>query len=97
MFFIAKCNIFAPDYIITVITTNKNNAQMKTANKQLQEWYSSLPRNQFQRIREEIIEQCGITRAIFYNWLQGITPIPCHLYAVINQIASKEILSQETN
>lgn len=69
---------------------------MKTANKQLQEWYSSLPRNQFQRIREEIIEQCGITRAIFYNWLQGITPIPKHQYPIINQIAGKEIM-QETN
>lgn len=69
---------------------------MKQANMQLSAWYNTLPRNEYRQIREELIEQCGITRAIFYNWLQGITPIPKHQYPIINQIAGKEIM-QETN
>ena len=53
---------------------------MKAENKQLRNWYSSLPRNDFRQKREQIIDNCGITRAIFNNWIQGITVIPAKQY-----------------
>lgn len=69
---------------------------MKAENKQLRNWYSSLPRNDFRQKREQIIDNCGITRAIFNNWIQGITVIPAQHYNIINQIARKEILKPLT-
>lgn len=41
------------------------------------EIYKSLPRvNKIRtKKRDQIIEDCQITKSIFYNWLSGITPI----------------------
>ena len=69
---------------------------MKAENKQLRNWYSSLPRNDFRQKREQIIDSCGITRAIFNNWIQGITVIPAQHFNIINQIAGEEILKPLT-
>ncbi len=54
-------------------------------NKNLKKHYLSLPRvnNNHLKIRDEIIEACGITQPIFYNWLKGLTPVP--------KLAQKEI------
>lgn len=70
----------------TYYLTNMNNEDLFKA------WYSDLPKSEYRQKRQEIIEQCRISRAVFYNWLSGSTPIPpCH-YNTINSIAGQTLL-----
>lgn len=60
-------------------------------NSDFRTWYSELPKSEYRKKRQEIIDGCRITRAVFYNWLSGATPVPsCH-YHTINAIAGVTI------
>lgn len=55
-------------------------------------WYRSLPSNKIISYRDEIIEKCGISQAVFYNWLYGKTPVPKLAQDAIIQIAGEPVL-----
>ena len=50
--------------------------------------YKSLPRGKKERSkkRDQIIKECGITKAIFYNWLSGITYIDVRSMPTISKV-----------
>ena len=58
-------------------------------NTDFRTWYSALPRTEYRAKRQEIIEACRITRAVFYNWLSGATPVPPVHYHTINTVAGQ--------
>jgi len=55
--------------------------------------YSRLPRAARMRTykRNEIIQTCGITQAIFYSWYQGFIRIPDHHKGAIANILNCSI------
>ncbi len=57
-------------------------------NKKFIEVYKSLARaNKVRKLtRLRIIEECGITRAIFYNWVAGVSAIDDHSKPIIARI-----------
>ena len=59
----------------------------------LKEWYDSLGDCKL-KFRDRIINNCGISRAVFYNWYGGISPIPKLAQREIERIAEKEIFNQ---
>lgn len=59
----------------------------------LKEWYDSLGDSKL-KFRDRIINNCGISRAVFYNWYGGISPIPKLAQREIERIAEKEIFNQ---
>jgi hypothetical protein len=54
-------------------------------------WYRSLPSNRIIWYRDQIIDKCGITQAVFYNWLNGVTAVPKLAQEAIKQIAAEPI------
>lgn len=64
------------------------------ANLLLKQWYDGLPKDSYLKVRDKIIEDCGISRAVFYNWYGGISPIPILAQKEIERIAEKEIFNQ---
>lgn len=64
------------------------------ANLLLKQWYDGLPKDTYLSVRDKIIEDCGISRAVFYNWYGGISPIPKLAQREIERIAEKEIFNQ---
>lgn len=64
------------------------------ANLLLKQWYDGLPKDTYLSVRDKIIEECGISRAVFYNWYRGISPIPKLAQREIERIAEKEIFNQ---
>lgn len=64
------------------------------ANKLFKEWYDGLPKDKYIEVRNKVIENCGISRAVFYNWYSGVTPIPKLAQREIERIAEKEIFNQ---
>ena len=60
-------------------------------NEELRTWYSNLSRSEYRKKRNDIIEACRISRAIFYNWLSGATPVPTYHYHTINEIAGTNL------
>lgn len=58
---------------------------------QFRNWYRSLPSNEIHSFRDKIIDVCGITRPVFYNWLSGITPVPKLAQDAIIEIAGEPI------
>lgn len=61
------------------------------ANLLLKHWYDGLPKDTYLSVRDKIIEECGISRAVFYNWYGGISPIPILAQKEIERIAGKKI------
>ena len=61
------------------------------ANKLFKEWYDGLPKNKGIEMRNKVIENCGISRAVFYNWYSGLTSIPVLAQKEIERIANQEI------
>ena len=61
------------------------------ANKLFKEWYDGLPKNKGIEMRNKVIENCGISRAIFYNWYSSLTSIPVLAQKEIERIANQEI------
>ena len=59
----------------------------------LKEWYDSLGYVKL-KFRDRIINNCGISRAVFYNWYCCVTPIPKLAQREIERIAEKEIFNQ---
>ena len=57
-------------------------------NEALYKAYMCLPRykNQFIKIRDQIIKECDITRSIFSFWLHGVTKVPTLAKPVIARI-----------
>lgn len=64
------------------------------ANKLFKEWYDGLPKNKGIEMRNTVIDNCGISRAVFYNWYCCVTPIPKLAQREIERIAEKEIFNQ---
>ena len=62
-------------------------------NKHFIENYKKLPRAKKERSvkRDLIIEKCGITQTIFYNWYSGITEVPERFVMVIDDILETDI------
>lgn len=65
------------------------------ANKLFKEWYDGLPKNKGIEMRNTVIENCGISRAVFYNWYGGISPIPILAQKEIERIAGEKIFNKE--
>ncbi len=65
----------------------------ETGQKQLLQWYNTLPKNDYKRLRNQVIDACGITKTVFYNWLRGTTPLPKLAKKEIERIAEKPIFS----
>ena len=61
------------------------------ANLLLKQWYDGLPKDSYLKVRDKIIEDCGISRAVFYNWYGGISPIPILAQKEIERIAGEKI------
>ena len=61
------------------------------ANKLFKEWYDGLPKNKGIEMRNKVIENCGISRAVFYNWYSSLTAIPVLAQKEIERIANQEI------
>lgn len=72
------------------ICSHKFITEMK-ANLLLKQWYDGLPKDTYLSVRDKIIEECGISRAVFYNWYGGISPIPILAQKEIERIAGKKI------
>jgi hypothetical protein len=51
----------------------------------MKEAYFSLPANKNKAIRDAIVVECGITKTIFYNWMDGKTPVPKLCKIVVSQ------------
>lgn len=64
------------------------------ANKLFKEWYDSLPRDTYKSVRDEIIRKCYISKAVFYNWYGGISPIPILAQKEIERIAGEKIFNK---
>ena len=60
----------------------------------LKEWYDSLGDGKL-KFRDRIINNCGISRAVFYNWYGGISPIPILAQKEIERIAGEKIFNKE--
>ena len=58
---------------------------------QFQITYMSLPRTNKNhiKIRNKIISACGVSSAIFYNWLKGLTQVPPLAQKEISKILNK--------
>jgi hypothetical protein len=54
-------------------------------------WYNSLPKDKYIEARNKVIENCGISYAVFYNWYGGISPIPILAQKEIERIAGEKI------
>lgn len=61
--------------------------------KQLLQWYNTLPKNDYKRMRNQVIDACGVTKTVFYNWLRGTTPLPKLAKKEIERIAKQTIFS----
>lgn len=57
----------------------------------LKEWYLSLPQREALPKQQEIINRCYITRAVFYNWINGVTEVPKVCRPIINRIAGYNV------
>lgn len=79
--------------ILLYICSHKFITEME-ANLLLKQWYDGLPKDSYLKVRDKIIEDCGISRAVFYNWYGGISPIPILAQKEIERIAEKEIFNQ---
>lgn len=55
-------------------------------------WYRSLPSNRILEYRDRIIDECHISKAVFYNWLNAVTPVPPLAQKVIIDIAGEPVL-----
>ena len=64
------------------------------ANLLLKQWYDGLPKDSYLKVRDKIIEDCGISRAVFYNWYGGISPIPILAQKEIERIAGEKIFNK---
>lgn len=62
---------------------------------QFKNWYRSLPSNKIMEFRDTIIKKCGITKPIFYNWLNGITDVPKLAQDVIIEISGEQVLFEQ--
>jgi len=40
-------------------------------------------------LRNQIVYECNISTAIFYNWLKGVTPVPKLAQPIIAKILNK--------
>ena len=60
----------------------------------LKEWYDSLGDGKL-KFRDRIINNCGISRTVFYNWYGGISPIPILAQKEIERIAGEKIFNKE--
>lgn len=79
--------------ILLYICSHKFITEME-ANILLKQWYDGLPKDTYLSVRDKIIEECGISRAVFYNWYCCVTPIPKLAQREIERIAEKEIFNQ---
>lgn len=59
------------------------------------EWYDGLPKDKYIEVRNKVIDNCGISRAVFYNWYGGITPIPILAQKEIERIAGEKIFNKD--
>ena len=57
----------------------------------LKDFMQSVPVSDYNDVKQEIIEQCHITDAIWKNWLQGRTRIPELAKPIIKEIAGNPI------
>jgi len=57
----------------------------------LKTYYNSLKWHDRDQFRSKVIENCGITYAIWWHWLNQITGVPLLAQKEINRIAKTEI------
>lgn len=67
------------------------NYSRKVKNNPLRDWYHDLPVRKLADSRDAILKSCGISQAVFYRWIAGITPIPHTAQVIINQLAGVKI------
>ena len=67
------------------------NADIEIKKNQFKKWYHSNPKAEIPEIRRRVIDTCGISVYVFYNWLSGVSPVPVSSQIVINQIAGKKV------
>ena len=79
--------------ILLYICSHKFITEME-ANLLLKQWYDGLPKDSYLKVRDKIIEDCGISRAVFYNWYGGISPIPILAQKEIERIAGEKIFNK---
>lgn len=65
----------------------------------LKEWYMSLPRERNMHViaREIILDACGISVQVFYDWLAARSPIPIASQHLINQIAGEKVFRLQSD
>jgi len=62
-------------------------------NGNLKKFYESIPRydNEYLKKRNEIIEKCGISVAIWQNWKEGKTIVPKPCKEIIAKVFEVEV------
>jgi hypothetical protein len=55
------------------MSSRKKTTKFETPMKKV---YMALPKAQADLSRKRIIEICGVNHTIFFNWMNGITPVP---------------------
>ncbi len=68
----------------TTILDDERNPEGEFETK-MKEVYYDLPPKKALKIRNEIINECGITTDIYYNWMRGTTPVPKLCRIVVSQ------------
>ncbi|OFY87876.1 MAG: hypothetical protein A3F72_03115 [Bacteroidetes bacterium RIFCSPLOWO2_12_FULL_35_15] len=68
----------------------------------LKEKYMLLSRIDAPIIKKKVMDECGVNSTVFFNWCQGITPVPklcravlCEIFAEPEYILFKEQLEKK--